>query len=386
LNRLIRDGLRHLVETMQPDAEELWPLGAGNPDSDPRNLQHGAAGVLAVLAEADDDPALEATLRTAAHWLAQRLEDGPRLLPGLYFGASGAIWALHDAARRLRDPVLAARATALAESVAVRWPNPDICHGAAGAGLAQLHLWRTSGHPALESRVRECADALLGRAEWRGPGVCWPIPADFDSALAGVTHHGFAHGTAGIGAFLLAAGQATGDRRYREMAHAAGAGLVRLATWDRDCAWWPTGEESDGSPTRMSHWCSGSSGIGTFLIRLWRADGHSEHRRLAMGAARAVRAERWRMGTAHCHGIAGDGHYLLDLAQILADGRYRVWAAELGAGLAARATVQDGRLLVPDETGNEFSAAFGTGCAGVLSFLIRLRDGGPRPWMVGDPR
>jgi hypothetical protein len=37
---------------------------------------------------------------------------------------------------------------------------------------------------------------------------------------------------------------------------------------------------------------------------------------------------------------------------------------------------------VPDESGHEVSAGYGTGLSGVLSFLLRLRHGGPRPWMV----
>jgi hypothetical protein len=39
--------------------------------------------------------------------------------------------------------------------------------------------------------------------------------------------------------------------------------------------------------------------------------------------------------------------------------------------------------VVPDSSG-EITAGYGTGLAGVLSFLLRLRHGGRRPWMTDD--
>jgi hypothetical protein len=134
----------------------------------------------------------------------------------------------------------------------------------------------------------------------------------------------------------------------------------------------------------MPHWCSGSSGIGTFLARHWVATGDDRSRELAEAAAVAVRGARWRVTTTACHGLAGDGEFLLDLAVILGDPTYRDWAEELAACLDARSVLRDGRRLLPDETGTDVSAAYGTGLAGPLSFLLRLRHGGPRPWMSDD--
>ncbi len=343
--------------------------------------------MVAVLAKASavlGEPSLADVAHTASRWLADRLAGRDRLLPGLYFGASGALWALYDTARLLGDAELADRTLRLARTIPVVWPNPDICHGAAGAGMAQLHLWRASGDESFASRVRECADGLLETATWRDSGVYWPIPADFDSALAGLTHYGFAHGIAGIGAFLLAAGQVTDNDRYLWMAAAAGHTLAAAVCWDGERAWWPSGQEPDPSkPMRMPHWCSGSSGVGTFLIRLWMATGEDRYRELAEAAAHAVRDNRWHMTSTYCHGLAGDGQFLLDLADLLGEPRYHAWAEELATCLHARAAYHDGRLVVPDSSG-EVTARYGTGLAGVLSFLLRLRHGGRRPWMTDD--
>jgi hypothetical protein len=386
---LLAEGLAFLLDTMRlVNEDRLWSMPEPYADHDPRSVQCGAAGVLGLLTRAIascDSRRLRPAVRRAATWLDRRLRTGERLLPGLYFGASGALWSLFDAARVLGDADLTRDAVELAKQIPVRWPNPDICHGAAGAGMATLHLWQDTGDDELGARVRDCADGLLATATRQHGQVCWPVPTAFDSALAGVTHYGFAHGVAGVGAFLLAVAQASDDDRYLEMARAAGDTLCAVARREGAAAWWPTGEERDpAEAVRIPHWCSGSSGVGTFLIRLWLVTGQDQHRALAEAAARAVRGARWRMGTAACHGLAGDGEFLLDLADFLGDPGYVEWAEELAACLDVRAARCAGYRLVPDESGTRISPGYGTGLSGVLSFLLRLRCGGPRPWMVDD--
>ena len=58
--------------------------------------------------------------------------------------------------------------------------------------------------------------------------------------------------------------------------------------------------------TPMEVWCNGSSGVGTFLIRLWRATGQDRFRELAEEAARAVWTLRASGSPANCHGLAGN--------------------------------------------------------------------------------
>ncbi|MEV6973348.1 class IV lanthionine synthetase LanL [Kitasatospora sp. NPDC093806] len=424
LDRVLHDGLRHLAATATPlRRDRLWPVVPAGERSDPCNVQHGAAGVLAVLARAAGTAGLpdavretaRETTRTAAEWIERRCAAEPVVLPGLHFGRSGAAWALLDAARALDDRAMAGRAAGLAERIAVEWPNPDVCHGAAGAGLLQLRFAADDlfagpgGGPidpaAFLARAARCGHGLLAAARPAPYGTVWPVPQDFDSALAGITHLGFAHGVAGVGAFLLAAAEATGDRALFDGAAAAGRTLVATARLDTalgtaldtggpgdpasgdgglvgETAWWPQSAD-DPESVRLAHWCSGSSGAGTFLLRLWRATGDADALRLALAAGRAVAAARWHSGITACHGLAGNGEYLLDLAEATGDVEFRTAAEELGALIAARAALRDGLLALPDETGTGCAAAYGTGTAGALSFLLRLRHGGPRPWV--DP-
>ncbi len=407
LDRLITDGIEHLLGTMTPSAgDRLWPTTCSGSGTDPCAVQHGAAGVIEVLVRAArlelaEPERLRRALADACAWVERRLAGEPKVLPGLHFGRAGTVWALHDAAVQLGDRAMAARALERCRALPVIWPNPDVTHGAAGAGLTHLHLWsHRRGDPELRDRVLECADALIAAVERpsspdRPTGappegspdpsgqVLWSVPASFDSRFAGTTHYGFAHGLAGIAWFLLAAGLATGRAECLELAGQAGETLVAAAHVADGAAWWRA-RPADPPAMRLLHWCHGASGVGTFLARLARATGNTRARQLAELAGVAVRRARWQGSPAACHGLAGNGDFLLDLAAELGEPRYRAWAGELAEGILAQHAIRDGRMLVPDDTGKGVAADFGGGLAGVLAFLIRLRHGGQRLWMADE--
>ncbi|MCC5578819.1 class IV lanthionine synthetase LanL [Microtetraspora sp. AC03309] len=400
-DRLIEDGIAYMLQAMSADAladprprGTLWPARGYGAAADPCAVQYGSAGVLNLLAailRTDSGEVLPAearadagtVLREAAAWTTRRLVGEHRPSPGLYFGRAGIAWGLFEAGRSLGDEALNATGTEMALALPVSWPNPDVCHGLAGTGLALLHFWRATGDARFGDRARECADALLKAAQHAAGAVLWPVPADFDSSLAGVVHYGFAHGVAGIATFLLAVGAALDRADCLETAMAAGETLLAAAEYRGGTAWWP--ETPDGGGM-MPHWCSGSSGVGTFLVRLHAAGGDPRFREAAESAAASVYARRLVSGTSACHGLAGDGQFLLDLADFLGEPGYRAQAEELAGVLWSRAVVRDGSLVVPDENGMAVTVGWNAGLAGILGFLHRLRHGGPRPWMADAKR
>lgn len=382
---LVEDMLAAIGETMTPDAEWLWrPTAPSARRYDPCSVQLGAPGVLAVLNQAvclGHRTAL-GIVDTAARWVTGRLGAEPKVLPGLLFGRAGTAVTLFESGELLGDPAISAAGLELAGRLPTRWPIPDVFHGVAGAGLALLRLWRATGAPEHLDRARTCADEVLGAMRTDGGRVSWT--ATGESMLAGEVHWGFAHGVAGIGAFLLAAAGATGDERYADAARRCAQTLATVADRDGAAAFWAGGERAENADTvRMTGLCNGSSGVGTFLLRYFAATGDATARELAEAAAVAVRCANWTAHPLWCHGLASDGDFLLDCAQVLGDVRYRGWAEETAEVIAARAVVREGRRLTPDESGNVY-ASFGNGYAGALSFLLRLRHGGERP-IIGSP-
>lgn len=201
----------HLLDTMDPtDDDRLWPVSCAQGSPDPCIVQLGAAGVLGVLTRCADltgDPRLPEAVGTAARWTADRVGARDERPPGLYFGRAGIAWALYEAGRAIEDERLAACGLELAAALPAASPNPDITHGTAGIGMALLHLGRRAGREDLLRRAGESADVLVETAEDGPDGLIWGTPAAYESRLAGGRYHGFAHGTAGVAAFLLATGR-----------------------------------------------------------------------------------------------------------------------------------------------------------------------------------
>ncbi|MEQ7125860.1 protein kinase/lanthionine synthetase C family protein [Actinopolymorpha sp. B11F2] len=414
---LLADGLDHLTAAMCPDEETLWPPGPHGARTDSASIQHGAAGVLAVLLrahsqDATDDIAplaVEAAARKAASWLSARCTPADTQPPGLLHGPAGVAWVLTDASAVLGEPHLHAQAEHIALTLPTSWPDPGLADGLAGAALLQLRLarltgqrrWRRPGtHPAGRMRQdgdsRFCDRAATYAAALRdtavpGPGgPTWPVgPGTPPNANGAPTSHtpsgrlGLTHGIAGIGYALLAVGTALGDSSYVTLAGEAGYTLCRSARMDDDgSAWWC--EDLDGTTSDRPHRCDGPAGIGTFLLRLAMVTGEQRFGEYARAAAGAVHRARWTSRPGTCHGLAGDGEFLLDAADFLADGTYRVWAEDMVPLLAVRHCRREGRVLLPDDSLRDVSAGYGGGLAGTLAFLLRLRHGGSRLFLVDE--
>ncbi|MFI0206814.1 MULTISPECIES: class IV lanthionine synthetase LanL [Streptomyces] len=387
IRRIVDDGLAHIAATMGDprQAQALWSQQEKSASADPSAVQYGAAGVMASLVH------LAAHLRDAqgnhiigqtASWIERRLENIPRTLPGLYFGSAGTAWALHDAATLLQNEHLAKTAEDLALKVPIEWPNPDVAHGAAGAGITQFYFWRRTGDGRYLERMEMCAAKLATEADHTEDGVFWHIPADFNSTLAGLTHYGFAHGVAGIGYFFLLAHRATQSERYLSLAREAGNTLLRSVSVENESARWPTSRIAGAADNILrTYWCSGSSGIGSFLLQLWEATGEPDFLDMAKKAAQAVHEERWQGSSGMCHGLAGNGDFLLDLADMTGLSVYREQARDIATVIHARSVIRNGLTVVCDDSQTEVTVGYSTGISGIICFLSRLLDGGPRLWM-----
>ncbi|MFE2149362.1 class IV lanthionine synthetase LanL [Streptomyces lavendulae] len=374
----------HLVESMTPrDERRLWPVSTMAGETDPCTVQQGAAGVLAVLTryfELTGDPRLPERISTAGHWIAART-DTRSTRPGLHFGGLGTAWALYDAGRAVDDRALMDHALALALAPQEPTPSHDVTHGSAGSGLAAAHLWHRTGDPRLAELVADAADRLAAAARPEPTGVSWPVPAEAVSKEACKRYLGFAHGTSGIGCFLLAAAAVTGRREHLDLALAAGEELVATALRVGETAQWPA--QAGDVPT-APYWCHGSAGIGSFLVRLWQTTGDDRFCELARGAARAVVERASRAPLTQCHGLAGNGDFLLDMATATGDPAHRTSAEDLARLIVAERGHRDRHVVFPNEYG-DVSTGWSDGSAGILAFLLRTRHTDSRLWMIQQP-
>ncbi|MFD4917917.1 class IV lanthionine synthetase LanL [Streptomyces virginiae] len=374
----------HLVESMTPqDAGRLWPVSTMAGEADPCTVQQGAAGVLAVLAryfELTRDSRLPELISAAGHWIAART-DTRSIRPGLHFGGRGTAWALYDAGRAIGDEALMGHATALALAPQEPTASHDITHGSAGSGLAAAHLWQRTGDPRFAELVVDAADRLAAAARHEPSGVSWPVPAEAVSKEAGKRYLGFAHGTAGIGCFLLAAAAVSKRQEHLDLAVAAGEYMAADVVMVGEAAQWPA--QATDAPT-APYWCHGSAGIGSFLLRLWQTTGDDRFGELARHAAQAVLERASRAPLTQCHGLAGNGDFLLDMATATGRPVYRAMAADLARLIVSERAHRDSHVVFPNEYG-DVSTSWSDGSAGILAFLLRIRHMDPRHWMIQQP-
>ncbi len=278
----------------------------------------------------------------------------------------------------LDDPGLRARALDLAAAPLSSTLSHDITHGDAGSGMAAVHLWHRSGDTRMAELLAHGADRLLAAARRHPGGVSWPIPAEAMAEEAGKRYLGFAHGSAGIGCFLLAASTVTGRPEHLELALAAGEELATHAVTVDQATHWPA--QAGDTPT-APYWCHGSAGIGTFLVRLAARCEDERFADLARGAARAVVERASRAPLGQCHGLAGNGDFLMDMAEATGEGVYRDAAGDLADLIVGEHARRGDHVVFPNEYG-EVSTGWSDGSAGILAFLLRTRHPYSRHWIT----
>ncbi|AXK31905.1 serine/threonine protein kinase [Streptomyces armeniacus] len=389
--RLLTDGWKELAAALTPDSGHApWPCPPVSEQRlDPFAVQAGVGGTLEVvrrgaLTGQEGAQTLLDTLRAALGWLDRRADREPRQLPGLYFGRAGTYWAMYEAADTLGEEDIRQRSVERAKRLPVLWHEADITHGLAGNGLALLHLWRRTEDEEFRERAERCVTSVLNAPT--GQGSRWVEPEKV-LATTNPSNTGFAHGLAGIATFLLSAARDLGREDLLDAAVRIGTSLLASAEDDGEGIYWPVADPDGDAATRArisTWWCNGAPGIGTFLIRLWRATGDDRLRAAAHRAAVSTRRQKWLLGHSHCHGLAGNGEFLLDMAALTGEDRYRDWAAEHVTALRRFCALREDRLIVVTESDADLNYSYNLGMAGPIGFLHRFRHGGERWWMTDD--
>jgi class IV lanthipeptide synthase len=401
---LAADLVEHLTATWEPGSPRPWNFAEHGRREAPLDVYIGVAGVIGVLAQAaatGDYPDVPPVLAGAANWLKDRHQIGGVDRPGLMVGDSGIAWALglaHAAASgsglppdgALKAEIMARlRSARSAGSVP---PNDDFLYGTAGVIVAHAGLLQAADAfgltPADITGIRDQLAVLCtGLTARRAPvaAAAKPsAPAKYGTPepAESVTGYGFAHGAAGIGYGFLAGGVMLGDETLIGHALRYGQQIIEAASPTGDQAWWRDG--SARPPMYRAHWCRGSSGVATFLVRLWWFTGEEAALTTARAAARAALARRAGASACMCHGLAGDGELFLDLAAATGESRYADAAWSVAGQLWSLRARRGGRWLVPDESRTGISVDYALGISGVAAFLLRLLHGGRRPWTADD--
>jgi len=167
--------------------------------------------------------------------------------------------------------------------------------------------------------------------------------------------------------------------KWLDIAYIAGETLLKVMEERADYAYWPFGPDDSRS---WPHWCNGTSGVGTALIRLYKVTEEQDFLHAAREAANTVMREKWRHNLGQCHGLAGNGEFLLDLFEATKDEKFLSWAGKLAKIIYMNRIYYQGKCVFPGEGMMRLQADYGTGMAGIGCFLLRCWQGGLRPFMI----
>lgn len=366
----LAEAVREACRFMKANADlrrkdRLFPADPLVYQTNPLGLAHGAAGVLFALNRIEG--AVEP--RLAERFLSENL-SAEAYAPGLQHGLAGIAWTMLDMGR-----VPEARA---ALELGVGHPllgsSPDLYHGLAGWGLANLRFWLGTRERVYLERAEAAGRALLGSAVERDGGLCWPGPD-------GVVKYGLAHGASGVALFLLYLDRAAGGGYESAAVRAMDFDLAQGAeTAEGGLSW---RRDSENQKVVSPYWKQGSAGVGIVALRFLRALGGSRYRevieKIHMDCDR-----KYALFPGRNDGLAGIGEFLLDAHAQTGDPKYLRGAHRIAAGLKVFRVQQDDGAAYPGNGLARLSCDLATGSAGVVLFLDRLRNPRTAPFMLDE--
>ncbi|HEX8702395.1 MAG TPA: type 2 lanthipeptide synthetase LanM family protein [Myxococcaceae bacterium] len=300
---------------------------------------------------------------------------------GVFVGRGAAVYALSHLAALWNEPHLVDEVLAglpALEPLIDTDTRLDLLSGSAGLAVALLGLYRRTGDARLLETAKRCGERLMATAVPMGEGaVGWKCEVGAQP-LAGLSH-----GVAGISWALLDLADATGDKRYQELARRGLAYERKLFVPERGN--WKDlrapGSSAEGTEGHfMAMWCHGASGIALGRLRsMLYMDVPAVRAELAMALGTTWRAG---FGGNHslCHGDVGNLEVLHLAGRLLDEPRWTRAALKRATYVLRQASEGGWRCGLP--RGSE-SPGLLMGLAGIGHGLLRLSSPDRVPSLIG---
>lgn len=363
-----------ILQTAQPDnPQSYWPHGGGGYTMLPISIQYGATGTglfLLDLYQATGQERFLLEAEAALAWSLTWIERNPHLatIPGLYFGCGGVAWLAIAVAKQRGLTSAPTELLSLLERLdQMECPHADLAHGLAGLGW--IYVAAAQAFPQAEwvERVHTIAKQLVEHAVPLHGGIGWELVM----GQAPDIHYGYSHGNAGIGSFLIAAAELTNDPLFDAPIHHVAQALIdaQLTVAHGAGISWP---HSVQNQLVWPHFCNGAGGVSLFWSRLYAWSGEQRYADLAEQAAMSAWLGCRGAPAGICHGIAGAGLALIEVAKATGKPIWRERAADLAQLLLLRGHNADGVYLWESDGSGAFNADLMVGNAGVGAFFLRL--------------
>lgn len=359
----------YIVNQIDFSKENILPTSINGQKMSPACIQTGAAGIGQLVIELNKMGLISNEfLHLFVKWIHDhyyhQYDDSEHPLNdfSLYFGISGVLWFLLDAADYMQDKALSDKVQSL--FIKIIKPSQlynDIVLGNAGYGMTAIHFYKKTNKKIFLDIAQNLAETICDNAQKTQDVISWPLDNE--------VYWGFAHGYAGICHFFNVLFTITGNNKYIEIANNICDILISNAIVEKGCASWNFGPNNN---KKWSHWCNGSSGIGSALIRMYLTTQNKKYLNYAELAAKNVYNGIWNSSMCQCHGVCGDAEFLYDMYCITHDPIYLSYIDNINEYIYSSRIDANGMDLLLDETKLRISADWGTGLSGVGTYIVRL--------------
>ncbi|SET46777.1 Protein kinase domain-containing protein [Stigmatella erecta] len=324
-------------------------------------VAYGASGIAVALQRMRG----AAPERLVSALVAEAAQAHPRKYPpGLYVGLSGIAWSLLELGQR--EP--AERLLALSADSPLLGQGADLFYGDAGWGLTQLFFLKRLGARHYLRQALEAFERIEAKLE--------ETPAGLRYVNEGDVYCGLAHGSAGIGYFLLRLYEATGERVHLERAralleHDLGQGVAQDGAL--------LFHRSERERILYPYWALGGAGLAAIALRFHGVLGEPRYLQLAQRMAQGLQGQ-YSVFPSHFYGMAGLGHLFVDLHQHTGEPGDAEEARRFAERSLLFAIPRPTGWVTPGEGLLRISTDYATGSAGIGVLLHRLLAGGGIPW------
>jgi serine/threonine protein kinase len=360
----IADYILSTPETQRKD--RLWPADYRLLTTNPLNVAYGAVGTALFLkAAAGEIP------EHVYQWLDQQHFSTDTYPPGLFSGLAGIAWGFEELGLTRK----AMTAMDQAYQSPLLHESPDVFFGAAGVGLSNLFFFDRTGEERFLERARTLGDSLIARASRDENGCSW-------KNVDGITYFGHCHGGSGIALFLLYLYEATGEPKYLSSARAGLEYEIAHGRISDDGAAW---DRAKGDSLEVPYWRFGGAGVGSALIRFASMLGDARYRLLAEKAGNSA-LTKYAVFPGQFSGLSGIGEFLIDLYRFTGQQKYLDGAFKIAEGVLLFQIDRPEGIAFPGEELLRVSTDYGTGSAGIGMFLLRLVEPRSRLFFEFDAR
>jgi hypothetical protein len=191
-------------------------------------------------------------------------------------------------------------------------------------------------------------------------------------------YHGLAHGASGIGYFMLRLYRVTGKEEHLEVAK----GLLdfELASAEEEAQGYVVFRRSTEENVYFPYWRIGGAGVGTVALRFHAALGEDRYLQLARKIARHLEGG-YTVFPTNFAGMAGIGNFFVDMHRRTEEAAYLEESRRFVDRVMLFALERPSGIVFPGEDLLRISTDYGTGSAGIGLFIHRIIAGGGLPYL-----